>query len=120
MITDYSFSIIQLSPTIFTQVFTVMGLDPKNPRIPTAAPEYVTFPFVFSLLSSKETVQYSNVLQAIDAAATEYGIGNCKPQKIMGDFEKAVINACADTYPETAYSGCFYHFCQSLYRKIQS
>ncbi|XP_054734051.1 uncharacterized protein LOC129241637 [Anastrepha obliqua] len=47
-------------------------------------------------------------------------LSNCKPQKIMEDFEKAIINACADIYPGTDYSGCFYHFCQSLYRKIQA
>ena len=38
----------------------------------------------------------------------------------MTDFELAILNACQEVLPFSARSACFFHFCQSLYRKIQS
>jgi hypothetical protein len=36
------------------------------------------------------------------------------------DFEKSLINAVKICFPNTKTNGCYFHFCQSLYRKIQS
>ncbi|CAI6368063.1 unnamed protein product [Macrosiphum euphorbiae] len=38
----------------------------------------------------------------------------------MTDFEKAIINACEEVYPNSPLSCCFFHFGQSIYRQIQS
>lgn len=37
----------------------------------------------------------------------------------MGDYELAIINACQEVFPDASYSGCFFHLCQSIYRKVQ-
>ena len=38
----------------------------------------------------------------------------------MVDFEIAVLNAVRGSFPNSALKGCFFHFCQAIYRKVQS
>ena len=38
----------------------------------------------------------------------------------MIDFELAMVRAIEQEFPMTKCRGCFFHFCQSLYRKIQA
>lgn len=109
----------QVAPTIFTQVFTVLGNVRRNRPYVEAEPEYVTLPLAYALLSGKASEQYYDVFHALDEAADGYGIRNFTPTKIMGDFELAIIKACNDQFYEAEYSGCFFHFCQIIYRKIQ-
>lgn len=81
--------------------------------------EVVALPFVYALLSSKETSQYEVVLRAVLSAATSFGIRNCVPEMIMCDFELAIINASRAVFPHVAISCCFFHLWQSLYRNVQ-
>ncbi|XP_050065303.1 uncharacterized protein LOC126554259 [Aphis gossypii] len=37
----------------------------------------------------------------------------------MTDFEKSIINACEEVFPNSPISCCFFHFGQSMYRQIQ-
>lgn len=107
----------QTAPTIFTQLFTVIGLIKRNlPAI--ARQEVYAVPLVFALLSSKEKEQYASVLRGVLSAAREYGVGNCVPRQIMGDFERGIISASNEVFPDVQYSGCFFHLCQSMYRKV--
>jgi len=101
-------------PTIFTQVFTILGTCKQHD-----VHDAVAVPFVYALLSSKETVQYTAVLRAVQSSFNELRIV-CEPSKIMTDFEKAIINACEEVYPNSPLSCCFFHFSQSIYRQIQS
>lgn len=80
----------------------------------------LALPFVYALLSSKEEVQYSAVLRAITEAANEAGFENCQPDRVMLDFELAIINSCRAVFPEAEVSCCFFHLKQNLYRKVQS
>ena len=41
-----------------------------------------------------------------------------KPEYFMSDFELASINAFSYHFPNLKTSGCYFHFAQSLYRKI--
>ncbi|CAD7001368.1 unnamed protein product [Ceratitis capitata] len=73
----------KVSPNIFTQVFTVLGLIKKNVlNIDDDTPKNeVALPLVFALFSSKETAQYSAVLTAVEMAGQEFNIDNCRPTK---------------------------------------
>lgn len=80
----------------------------------------MALPLVYALLSGKQTSQYFDVIYAIDQGADAWGIHNFFPRlKILGDFEMAIINACKEQFPDTHYSGCFFHFTQHVYRKVQ-
>ena len=91
----------------------------QNTRIQNDAIENVALPFVYALLSLKETIQYESVFQAVTTAAEEYNIQNCQPRKILGDFELSIVNACRRNHPTAIYTGCFFHFTQNVYRHIQ-
>lgn len=68
------------------------------------------YPFLSStLLSSKETVHNAAVLRAATSVAKDFGIKNFQPLHIMTDFEKGIINACAEIYPDAELNGCFFH-----------
>ncbi|KAJ8682127.1 hypothetical protein QAD02_017919 [Eretmocerus hayati] len=54
----------KVSPSIFTQLFTVLGIVKRHQN-------FAALPLVYALLSSKETRQYSTALQAIKSAAEE-------------------------------------------------
>jgi len=82
-----------MCPNIFTQVFTILGTCKQHDDVH----ETVSVPFVYALLSSKESVQYSTVLRAEQSWFNEYRIF-CEPVKIMTNFEKAIINACEEVY----------------------
>lgn len=43
-----------------------------------------------------------------------------QPKRIMMDFEKAAIKAAEDVFKDVQISGCYFHFCQCIYRQIQS
>ncbi|KAE9523275.1 hypothetical protein AGLY_016223 [Aphis glycines] len=83
----------KVCPTIFTQVFTILGTCKQHD-----AHDTVAIPFVYALLSSKKTVQYATVLRAVQSSFNEHRIV-CEPAKIMTDFEKSIINACQEVYP---------------------
>ena len=109
---------LQMSPEIFIQLFTILGTRERRRNVEDQ--EIVPLPLVYALLYYiKETVQYASVLEAVKEAAQGYEIQNFKPEKIMTDFEKGIINACEEVYPGVPISCCFFHLKHSMYRKIQ-
>ncbi len=43
-----------------------------------------------------------------------------QPKTILCDFEQALLNSLNNCFQNTRIQGCYFHFCQSIYRKIQS
>jgi hypothetical protein len=41
------------------------------------------------------------------------------PKKILVDFEKATMDAFSSTYPQAIVTGCYFHLCQSVMRKVR-
>ncbi|KAF0707174.1 MULE domain-containing protein [Aphis craccivora] len=77
--------IFKVYPNIFKQVFTILGTCKQHVDVH----DTVAVPFVYALLSSKETVQYATVLRAVQSSFNEHIIF-CEPLKIMPDFEKSM------------------------------
>ncbi len=90
-----------------------------EPHQTVAEREDTPLPFVYVFLSSKEQVQYKTVLQAVKDAVAQYQLPHCVPQKIMTDFEKGIINAAQEVFPEIQVACCFFHLGQSVYRQVQ-
>ena len=46
-------------------------------------------------------------------------MGNRAPQKsITSDYKKAFLNACDQVFMDVILYGCFFHFKQSMWRRI--
>ncbi|CAF4117504.1 unnamed protein product, partial [Adineta steineri] len=77
------------------------------------------FPCVIGLLPGRTATIYKHVFEVLDAAAKSLNY-KFNPNKVMFDFERALIKTIASYFPNTQHSGCFFHYTQCLYRHIQS
>ena len=69
--------------------------------------------------SGKSQQLYEAMLRAIVTAADNRGC-SVDPTTVVCDFEMAVINAVGAVLgPHVAVQGCFYHLCQSTWRRVQ-
>ena len=72
---------------------------------------------IFGLLPSKTRTTYdrffSEILIYVLAAGNE-------PNTIFCDFDYAAINSASATFPNADISGCFFHLCSNIWKKIQS
>jgi len=95
------------SPGQFTQLYTIHCV--KDNR---------TYPCVFALLPNKTESTYNRLLEKLKSLATEDNV-NLNPKEIMADFEIGFINASKRHFPDAQQKGCFFHFSQCLWRKVQ-
>ncbi|KAJ8670726.1 hypothetical protein QAD02_001985 [Eretmocerus hayati] len=98
------------APEIFTQIFTIFGFVNKARRHKNDA-ETIAFPFVFSLLSGKSQILHETALTVVTSGDTEYGIRDCRPRRILLDFEFPMLKAVQIIFddPTTEISLCFFH-----------
>lgn len=90
------------APEIFYQVFTIHVLIAGN-----------IIPVLYALLPNKQCGTYDRLFTAINA------MRQFDPTTVMSDFEMASINAVQANYPRASITGCFFHFSQCIYRKVQ-
>lgn len=90
-------------PPLFTQIYSVHSIVDKR-----------VLPAIFALLPSKSEDTYSRLF-----AQMKNMLPTANPDSVMTDFESATVNAFHYEYPNTTQRGCFFHFTQCLYRKIQ-
>ncbi|CAF0911499.1 unnamed protein product, partial [Rotaria sordida] len=76
------------------------------------------FPCVFALLPDRKKLIYQQLFQELNAIALSMG-RTWKPEQIMSDFETSLIPAVSAEFPESAHKGCYFHFNQCMYRRIQ-
>lgn len=107
----------KVAPTIFTQLFTVLGNVPAIVGNDDCLK--VPLPLAYALLSSKEEEQYTAVFEALSSAADEYGIRDFEPRFVMSDFELGIVNAVFLAFNNCDIELCFFHLKQSEYRHIQ-
>ena len=73
----------------------------------------IYIPRLFALLPNKAQHTYSLLFEKF----LELRLG-LAPDSVMFDFEKATMNAIQNIFPSVSISGCLFHLCQSIYRKI--
>ncbi len=74
-------------------------------------------PLVFVLMKKRRTSHYCAVLQQLKLWAHNHG-RIFAPATIRCDFEAGFIKAAHQELPGSAVSGCYFHFCQAIYRKV--
>lgn len=95
------------APAPYTQIFTIHG-------------KYHgwVMPLVMCFLSGKEERQYRCVLQSIKAEITNITGQPFTPQEVVTDFEIGILNAVRQDLPQATLNGCYFHFTQSLMRRL--
>jgi hypothetical protein len=78
-----------------------------------------SFPLLYCFLNEKTGRIYKKTFTIIKRYFYIRG-QNFTPSKIQIDFEVAVFNAVRFVWPDTTLVGCYFHFGQAIWRKIQS
>ena len=71
-------------------------------------------PTIFALLPDKSEATYIRLFESLKQLQAELN-----PLSIMTDFEKASINAFSNVFPNAELHGCYFHFTQCIWRRIQ-
>ncbi len=102
-------------------------IDGRFKAVPTIFTQLVTFhtkylgrhwPCVHALCSSKSRETYSLICSNLKRCFSAVGLAP-RPRSINVDFELANILAIRNHYPNSSIHGCYFHFCQAIYRKVQ-
>ena len=76
-------------------------------------------PLAFCMLGSKATGLYHEMLQQLKRHVMRLTSNDLTPARTVCDFEISLMSAIQSEFPGTTLHGCFFHFCQSLWRKIE-
>lgn len=91
-------------PLIYTQLVTLHALV-----------DGISIPCVYALLPDKTQATYTRMLRELRNIP---GI-NLQPQTVLIDFEVAEKNALEAVFPGVSVKGCFFHFSQNIWKKVQ-
>ena len=91
-------------PSLFEQLYTIHGLQGN-----------IAVPLVYALLPDKSEQTYLRFLRQVKELEP-----SAIPVTVLTDFEVAMGNAIKKEFPRVVHRGCFFHFCQCIYRKIQA
>ncbi|KAM7308638.1 hypothetical protein ISCGN_012272 [Ixodes scapularis] len=98
-------------PRQFYQLYTFHGVKEFQGR-------NISFPFAYSLLSSKTEDAYLHLFNALLLTCQRHGFV-LSPGFIITDFEIAAINALRQLFQSSVLHGCFFHLSQNVYRQVQ-
>ena len=77
------------------------------------------FPLVFALLPGKSEQLYTRYFHLLKEACTQRQI-TLQPTTTFIDYETAVQNAARTSFPGITIKGCFFHYTQCIWRKVQN
>jgi MULE transposase domain len=92
----------------YEQIVTIHGLYQGS-----------VIPFVFCLVTGKTTGQYRQIFQYLKRAVLIKTGQALLPQRFVLDFENSLMTAIETEFPGCRVSGCYFHWCQSLWRNVQ-
>ena len=90
-------------PEIFYQLYTIHALVANN-----------VFPCIYALLPNKTQATYDRLFREISNITN-----GTSPSSILMDFEKGALNAFEAIHPNTDATGCFFHLCKNIWRRVQ-
>ena len=70
------------------------------------------------LLMDKTQVGYQRLFDVLHAKMMNAGL-LWAPQFFISDFEPAILNSARIAFPGITILGCYFHFCQCLWRQVQ-
>ena len=98
----------KVAPPFFTQMYTVHV-------------QYLgqMIPVLFALLPCKTQEIYVRLFDIVTKLCHDRRLP-FQPRSIMTDFEIGVLGAIRISFPATVVRGCFFHFSQAVWRKVQA
>jgi len=90
-------------PKLFSQLYTIHVCYNQT-----------TYPVVYVLMTDRTKQSYIEILNVLKRFEPDLN-----PSSIMIDFEQPFILAFKDVFPNSEIKGCFFHFQQCIWRKIQ-
>ena len=106
--TTYMDATFRSCPRPYRQCFTILGNH-----------HGFVLPLVHVLMEQRIIGHYRQVLQAVKVAIRQVTHHNWRPQLVVCDFENGLKTALETEFPLAMVGGCYFHFNQSLLRKIQ-
>jgi len=91
-------------PSIFSQLYTIHCYTRS-----------LFIPLVYILMTSRTKEVYAEVLRQLLVLKPDLN-----PKSIKIDFEQSFVSAFKQIFPNAHISGCFFHFGQCVWRKVQS
>ena len=91
-----------ITPLLIKQVYTIHIIKCNK-----------VYPMVYCLLPNKKKLTYIKLFKIILEKVGK------RPNSVNVDFEKAVFSAAEKVFRGCEIYGCFFHFSQSLFRRIQ-
>ena len=76
--------------------------------------------FVHVLMTGKLIGQYRELFRVLKRTIRRASGHRWRPESVISDFEQYLIAAIETEIPNARLSGCYFHFGQNLWRKVQS
>ncbi|KAK3085822.1 hypothetical protein FSP39_009183 [Pinctada imbricata] len=94
-------------PRPYTQFFTLHGFYQDR-----------VIPFAFALMANRQVGSYRQILRHLKTRYHRLTNRHLQPSRIIADFETPMKTAAEIEFPQARWSGCFFHFCKSIWRRI--
>ncbi|CAG2202049.1 unnamed protein product [Mytilus edulis] len=76
-------------------------------------------PLVFALMTDRNVANYRQILGHLKRRYSRLTNNQLTPTNIISDFETAIMTAAHTDFPNSRIMGCFFHFCKSVWRRVQ-
>ncbi|CAC5420495.1 unnamed protein product [Mytilus coruscus] len=70
-------------------------------------------------MTDKHIGSYRQIMRHIKRRYRRLTNNDLSPQNIVSDFETGMITAAETEFPQARMCGCFFHFCRSIWRRLQ-
>ena len=98
-------------PKPYEQYFTIHGHGKYRSRV---------LCFVNCLMTDRNITDYRHVFQTLKTKICQVTGHRWRPRGVICDFEQALLVAVETELHHAQISGCYFHFNQSLWRKVQN
>ena len=94
-------------PLLFSQLYILFGFD-----------NGFMIPCIYYLSTKRNEILYKKIFNHVVALCADMNL-NFSPQRFTSDFELASIQAFKSIFPDVKIAACFFHYAQSIWRKVQ-
>ena len=75
-------------------------------------------PVAFCLLKGKDVALYRKMMREIKQRVLQVSGQHLNPTRVVTDFEVSLISAIETEFPQSTVKGCYFHFTQSVWRRV--